>query len=248
MLKIGFDTCWVHLLMVCVRSVTYVVLINGQAHGHIAPSRGIRQGDPLSPYFFILCAKALSSLLQQAGRVGELTGIPISRGDIPVSHLLFADDSLIFCRANRLEWGRVHALLSIYEKASGQKVNQEKTGVFFSKNTKRDVQDQILQGTGLSATQQYERYLSLPDLIGRSRVSTFNELKGRIWKRIHGWQERFLTHAGKEILLKSVIQALPTYTMSVFRLPKTLNKEINSIMDKFWWGHMENTHKIPWMT
>jgi len=69
-----------------------------------------------------------------------------------------------------------------------------------------------------------------------------------MWKRIHGWQECFLTHAGKKILLKSVIQALPTYTMSVFRLPKMLHREINSIMVRFWWGHMENTHKISWLT
>jgi hypothetical protein len=91
--------------------------------------------------------------------VGDLTRVPISRGGIRISHLLFADDSLILCRANRLEWGRVHALLSVYEKASRKKVNREKTWVFFSQNTKREVQDQILQGTGLSATQQYERYL-----------------------------------------------------------------------------------------
>lgn len=97
---------WIHLLMQCVRSVSYSILINGQPHGHIIPSRGIRQGDPLSLFFFIICAEALSSLLQQAGRVGGLTGVPISRGIIRISHLLFGNDSLVFCRANLRNGGK----------------------------------------------------------------------------------------------------------------------------------------------
>jgi hypothetical protein len=96
-------------------------------------------------------------------------------------------------------------------------------------------------------TTQYEKYLGLPALIGRSRISTFNGIKERIWKRINGSKEKFLSHAGKEILLKSVIQAIPTYTMSVFRLPKKLCRDINAMMGKFWWGHQGNDLKIAWM-
>jgi hypothetical protein len=96
--------------------------------------------------------------------------------------------------------------------------------------------DVILQETGVDSIQQFERYLGLPALIGSFRVSSFNSIKGRIWTKLNGWKGKLLTHAGKEILLKTIIQAIPTYTMSVFRLPKTLIKEINSLMCKFWWG------------
>jgi hypothetical protein len=92
----------------------------------------------------------------------------------------------------------------------------------------------ILNGTGLNSIENYEKHLGLPALIGRSRISTFNGIKGRIWNRINRWKEKFLSHAEKEVLLKSVIQAIPTYTMSVFRLPKTLCKEINAMMGQFW--------------
>jgi hypothetical protein len=105
--------------MACVRSVTYSILINGQPHRHIVPTRGIRQGDPLSPYFFILCAEAMSSMMHQAAREGRITGIPITRGGTWINHLLFVDDSLLFCRANLQESGNIQALLAFYEAASG---------------------------------------------------------------------------------------------------------------------------------
>ncbi|XP_062151970.1 uncharacterized protein LOC133860363 [Alnus glutinosa] len=70
----------------------------------------------------------------------------------------------------------------------------------------------------------------------------------RIWNKINGWKEKFLLHDGKEILLKAVIQAIPTYTMSVFKLPKSLSRDINSSMAKFWWGHQENVNKNAWMS
>lgn len=134
--KLGFATRWIHLLMSCVRTVTYSILINGQPYGHIVHTRGIRQGDPLSPYFFIICAEVMSSMLHRSGRDDDITGVSISRGGTSIHHLLFADDSLLFCRANLMEWRNIQALLAHYEAASGQQLNQEKTSIFFSRNTR----------------------------------------------------------------------------------------------------------------
>jgi hypothetical protein len=105
MRKMGFAERWIGLIMYCVRSVSYSILINGQPHGNITPSRGVRQGDPLSPYFFILCAEAMSSLLHFNEREGLLSGIPIAQEGITINHLFFADDNLLFCWANLHEWG-----------------------------------------------------------------------------------------------------------------------------------------------
>jgi hypothetical protein len=125
MRKLGFANRWVRLLMTCVRIVTYAILINGQPHGHIVPSRGIRQGDPLSPYLFIICAEALSSMLNHAVGLGKISGVPICRGGTRINHLFFADDSLLFGRANLEEWRQIKDILDVYERASGQKVNIE---------------------------------------------------------------------------------------------------------------------------
>jgi hypothetical protein len=246
--KLGFADRWINLIMPCVRTVSFSVLINGRPSGQFIPTRGLRQGNPLSPYLFILCAEALCSSINKAVRDGDIHGVPISRKGFRINQLYFADDCLLFCKASLSEWRSCQGVLSTYEAASGQKINREKTALFFSRNTKQEVRESISQEVGAECTQQFERYLGLPTLIGRSRVSSFNYIKGRIWSKLNGWKEKLLTHAGNEVLLKSVIQAIPTYTMSVFRLPKTLIKEINSLMSKFWWSFKDNFNKISWMS
>ena len=96
----GFAPPWINLVMMCVRSVKYVVLVNGIPMGSVIPSRGIRQGDPISPYLFIICVEALSSLLSRANRDGVLTGFPTSRMGPRLNHLFFANDSLLFYRVD----------------------------------------------------------------------------------------------------------------------------------------------------
>ena len=126
MRKMGFLEQWIQLIMKCVRTVTYSVLINRQPYGHIPPSRGIRQGDPLSPYLFLLCAEGLSHLLHKAKQERHITGLAIARGGPKINHLFFVDDSVLFCKANAQEWGKVQLILESYERASGQKLNRRK--------------------------------------------------------------------------------------------------------------------------
>ena len=99
----GFTERWILLVMTYIRMVSYSALVYGKSYGKITPTRGIQQGDPLSPYFFIMCAERLSSLLQRAEANRWITGLPITRGGILINHLLFADDSLLFCKANMFE-------------------------------------------------------------------------------------------------------------------------------------------------
>jgi hypothetical protein len=142
--RMGFEGRWTRLIMMCIKSVSYGVLVNGTPTGRIFPSRGIRQGDPISPYLFLLCAEALSSLLNRADRNGELIGVPTSKRGPRLNHLFFADDSLLFCRATPLHWRRMTHILKIYEMASGQRLNQDKTSIFFSRNTPEDLKSEIL--------------------------------------------------------------------------------------------------------
>jgi hypothetical protein len=130
MKKMSFASRWIHLLMSCVWTVSYSILIDGQSHGHIVPTKGVRQGDPLSSYFFIICAETMSSLLHQTPREGVIYGIPISCGGTTINHLFFADDSLLFCRENLCEWGKIQEVLECYEAASGKKINREKNLAF----------------------------------------------------------------------------------------------------------------------
>lgn len=236
MRRLGFADQWISLLMACVRSSTYSVLVNGNPLGKIHPTRGLRQGDPLSPYSFLLCVEGLSAMLTRAEIEGRITWVPISFKVTRLSHLFFADDSLLFCRATFSKWGYIHRILQSYERASDQKFNSNKTSIFFSKNTKKEFRDHIASLVGHSAMTRYHNYLGLPTLGGRSKYKTFSGIRDRVSKRLDGWKVCFLSQAGKEVLLKAVVQAIPTYNMNVFRLPKSLCSQLNSLMSKFWWS------------
>lgn len=95
---------------------------------------------------------------------------------------------------------------------------------------------------------RYDTYLGLPALVGKSQIAAFKGIIDRVWKRLQDWKIKFLSQSGKEILLKAVILAIPTYCMSVFLLPRALCMEINAQMSKFWWGHQENNSRVHWMS
>jgi hypothetical protein len=193
MRSLGFKERWVQLIMMCVTSVEYAVVVNGKACGKITPERGLRQGDPISPYLFLLCAESLSCMINKANGMGALTGVPTSRRGLRISHLFFADDSLLFCRATVEQWGRLQNILLLYEKASGQKLNNNKTSMFFSKNTTVVDKEAILEIVGVPAIHCYDTYLGLPALVSKSRTTAFKGILDRVWKRLQDWKLQFLS-------------------------------------------------------
>jgi len=180
MRRMGFASKWCSLIMQCITTVHFSILINGQPTEKFTPSRGIRQGDPISPYLFIICAEALSSLLSQVAISGWLPGVPTSPKGPCLNHLFFADDSLLFCRATPRDWGRLSSLLEYYKKASGQQLNKEKTSIFFSRNTSQEARDCIFRLSGVPSTHQFDKYLGLPALVGKSRLWEFTCIKDRV--------------------------------------------------------------------
>ena len=248
MKRLGFAPRWINLILMCVTMVRYSVLVNSKPCGYIHPRRGLRQGDPISLYLFLLCAEGLNALLKKATEEGVVTGVPTSRRGPRINHLFFADDSLLFCQSIMAQWDRLTYILRMYESASGQRLNNNKTALFFSKNTPHIDKEAILETSRIPVTQRYDSYLGLSALVGKSRTAAFKNILERVWKRLHDWKVKFLFQAGKEILLKAVVQAIPTYCMSVFLLPKSVCSEINLQMQNFWWSHYKKESDIHWMS
>lgn len=135
MRHLGLGDRLVSLIMSCITFVSYFVLLNEQPIGYIKPDCGVRQGDPLSPYLFLMCAMGLQSLLHKAEVEGHIQGEDICWNGPRVSHLFFANDNVLFCRAKEEECQKILDILAIYEKGWGQKINRDETNIFFNTNT-----------------------------------------------------------------------------------------------------------------
>ncbi|XP_060972193.1 uncharacterized protein LOC133038153 [Cannabis sativa] len=195
--KMGFDPKWIFLVLQCITSVEYLVIHGGWNIGPIFPTRGIRQGDPLSSYLFLICAEAFSSLIKHYEVTHQIKGIRVANGAPFISHMLFADDSYVFCRANENDSTKVLTLLKDFERASGQMVNFSKSSVFFSANIHTIVRMQICQRMGIVEADDSSLYLGLPCIISRNKKAVFGFLKDKMCKRIQSWEGKFLSKAGK---------------------------------------------------
>ena len=158
------------------------------------------------------------------------------------------DDSLLFCKASARQCVKLVQILNSYEAASGQKINVDKSSVFFSSNTTNDVKEEILSILGPMHCSQHRKCLGLPSFIGKSKKQVFAKIKERVSKKLAGWKEKLISIRGREILIKSIAQAVPTYTMSCFQLPKTLCDDLERMMRNFWWGQRNQETKLAWVS
>ncbi|XP_060964883.1 uncharacterized protein LOC133033858 [Cannabis sativa] len=247
MIKMGFDVRVVDLILHCVSTVTYTITHGGREMGPIVPGRGLRQGDPLSPYLFLLCAEGFSSLIRRFEARGALHGCRVCNGAPIISHMLFADDCYIYCKAIDREANSVLLLLQLFEQASGQCVNYSKSTIFFSLNTSSASRQEMCNLLRMNEAPENSLYLGLPCVMGRNKNAILGFLKDKMQKRIQSWEGRLLSKAGKEVLIKTVAQALPTYAMSVFLLPVETCNKLEGMMSKYWWSSGSNQSRgVSW--
>jgi hypothetical protein len=181
--KMGFNSRWIHWMCMSVESVDYSVLVNGNQVGPIIPGRGLRQGDPLSPYLFIICAEGLSALIKDVESRGILTGIKVCRHAPSVSHLLFADDCFLFFKAIEDQVHVMKTILSTYELASGQAISLPKSEIYCSRNVPDGLKTTITDILGVQIVLGTCKYLGLPSMIGRDHNATFAYIKDRVWQK-----------------------------------------------------------------
>ena len=128
----GFSNRWLSLIKWCIFTTSFSVLINGSPTGFFPSSRGLRQGDPLSPFLFVIGMEALSCLINRVVKGNYLSGSRIADGrgeDLTISHLLYADDMLLFCEADNDQLKFISWILMWFEAMSGLKINLIKSEI-----------------------------------------------------------------------------------------------------------------------
>jgi hypothetical protein len=165
-----------------------------------------------------------------------------------VSHLLFADDSLILFRAKEGDAQKLQDILNLYEACPGQVINKDKSAIMFSPNTGEGDRERVMHTLNIQRTTMNDKYLGMPVHVGQSRTKVFACLKERVWRRIQGWKEKTLSWAGKEVLIKAVAQSIPTFVMGCFDLTKDMCDQISTVIARYWWSNQDKDNKIHWIS
>lgn len=183
-------------------------------------------------------------LMNKAVLNESLAGIKMKINCTMVSHLLFADDSLVFLEANAQSCTNFLHLANAFSEASGLSISAQKSSLFFSSNASMELKKEIKWILGMKEMDASTQYLGLPALWGRSKKEYLGFIKDRIMGKVKGWVNKHLNQAGKEVLVKSVILSMPMFPFTCFKAPSSLCSLLNSIISKFWWENGGQRRKI----
>lgn len=236
MVTMGFPPKWCSWIYTCISSSVFQLLISGSPRTPFYRTRGLRQGDTLSSYLFLFTLEGLFGMLYLAAYNGTLQGIKLRRRCPPISHLLFANDSLMFSQATIPTATNLRKRFDLFQHASGQQINYDKLEVFFCSQTPQEEQTHIASHLQISIFSCSGKYLGLPSTIGRKKKEPFSYINDSVANKLQGWKAHLLSQGGKEILIKTTTSAMTIYALSSFLLPLAISSSIDKKQQAFLWG------------
>ncbi|XP_026459958.1 uncharacterized protein LOC113360696 [Papaver somniferum] len=238
--KFGFDAKFGGFIEQCMSTTTISVLLNGSPTQSFSPTIGIRQGDLLSPYLFILCMEFLSRLLLNVETNHLISGVKAARKAPGIIHLMFVDDILIFTKADMHNIEGIMGVLGYFSNVSVQMLNLDKSNVYFSHNIPLSYRNFLARELRMTQMTDTVKYMGVTLLIGRDKTKAFKPLIQSFGTRLKFWKGKTMNHSARTTMVKHVLNDLPTYQMGFFRIPKTMIDQMDSIQKNFWWGHSDN--------
>jgi hypothetical protein len=235
--RCGFGEMWCLWIKHCISTVRFSVLINGVPSSFFGSSRGVWQGDLLSPFLFVLVMEAFSRMLGAFISRGLISGFIVGSSElnrVNVSHLLFANDTLVFCEANESQIRHVGALLVCFEAVAGLKVNLSKSALV-PVGSRGEV-DQLAGVLGCGIGGLPLKYLGLPLGAFFKLKAMWADLEDLMSRRLAPWKRLYLSKGARVTLIKSTLSNLPTYMLSLFPIPTYVAKRIEKIQRDFLWG------------
>lgn len=239
---------YIGLIKECLSTATFSVSVNGVPGGFFKSTKGIRQGDPLSPYLFVLAMECLSCLLLSRYESGCIGYHPRTE-EIKLSHLMFADDVMVFFDGTSNSLHGISECLDDFASWSGLHMNTTKTELFTSGLDQSETA--AITSYGFPSGHLPIRYLGLPLMSRKLKVSEYAPLMNKINSCLHSWSAKMLSFAGRLQLLKTVIFGTVNFWTSAFILPKTCIMNIESLCSRFLWSGSNERRgiaKVAWTT
>ncbi|XP_031132021.1 uncharacterized protein LOC116033418 [Ipomoea triloba] len=246
LLKFGFDLQFVNLILNNLASTRLSILVNGVSCGYFPPTRGVKQGDPLSPILFIIVSEALSSALIREVGSGLISPYYTCPSLPTISHLAFADDLLIFTNGGKTSLKRLSTVLSRYQLASGQRINYQKSFFVTAKRCPANRLRTMERTLSMKSSTLPFRYLGVNLFKGRNLAIYYQIILEKIDHSLQGWQRKFLSPGGRLTLIKHVLMSIPVYSSAVVQLPRKIVLEIERRLARFFWGTNDNRNKYHW--
>lgn len=217
MSEMGFGQRWITWIHGCISTGSLAFLVNGSPTNFFAIEKGLRQGDPLSPLLFNICANVLSCMLQLLLSEEVCCGYKL-RERIVLNHLQFADDTLIFCEPDPGQLSRINDTLEAFLWASGLKVNFSKSHLYGCKVDSKRVSE-MADSIDVSVGELPFGYLSVPLGGNPRRIQAWKPLIEKMRLKLIPWRSKFLSLIGRLVVLKAVLSAVPIYYMAIFKAP-----------------------------
>ena len=237
----------INLIMSCVSSVSTSILFNGGNMEPIFPSRGIRQGDPLSPYLFILCMEALGYLVDEKCKDKSWSPVKSSNNGVAFSHLFFVDDLVLFAKADFVNCSTIWDVLDSFCANFGQSTSESKSKVFFSPNVDVDTRESLCDILGFRSTPNLGKYLGFPLKHHGNNNEDLNFVLERVKQKLAGWKANLLSLAGRVVLIQASTSTIPAYIMQSTALPKKFLDNIDRVNRNFLWGSTDEAKKVHWV-
>ena len=235
--KLGFCSKWVVWIYSCISTSSFSVLVNGIPGKPFFPSRGIRQGDPLSPYLFILCAELLARQLSAAyTRRDKSIGVSIGKLGVRIPFLTFADDTMIFATASDASCVVIKQILDKYCPMSGQLVNFHKSAFQCSPNVPRVTKANFASLLGMNEVDHLGEYLGRPIIDSRVTKETFGKTSGKVTSQLSKRKVNSLSQAGSTVLIQANLATKANFQMQSFYLPQATLSGLDKSYRNFFWN------------
>jgi hypothetical protein len=244
--RFGFCDKWRDWIRVCVFAGNLSILVNGSPTGEINIQRGLKQGDPLAPFLFLIVAEGFSGVMRKAVDVGCYKGLLIGRESVRVSHLQYADDTICIGEASVDNLWSLKAILRGFEMASGLKVNFWKSGLS-GINVPSTFMEMACNFLNCRLDNIPFKYLGLHIGANPKCVSTWDPLLEHLRKRLFSWRNKFISLGGRIVLINAVLNAIPIFYLSFYKMPSKVWRKIVRIQREFLWGGVKGGKRISWV-